>query len=166
MWGCKFDFLSRWSSRLGSTASVAPWVGTQIRDNCHWISLARWGHLLGSADGQSSCLGSLLRLCCWQEYHLPRSESRWCDPSILPPFFITIWSPEVESFRVQQWSLWDETQVGLLGSTSQCWVSWMFTLDFLSPYRRIHRSSEGRPLSAVLGWPGEKGDAARVEPLL
>ena len=70
----------------------------------------------------------------------------------------------MESFRVQQWSLSGKTQVGLLGSTSQCWVSWMFTLDFLYPYQRIHKSSEGRPPSAVLCWPGEIGNAARGKP--
>lgn len=79
------------------------------------------------------------------------------DAIILAPhsFTVSTWSPQVESYRVHQWSLWGETEVGLLGSALQCEVSWMFTLDSL--FLPLENPQvQGGPFSAVLCWPGEQ----------
>lgn len=50
--------------RTSFMASMAHWLGVQIRQNFHLSSLARWGLWLGSADGHSRWLVYLLRHFC------------------------------------------------------------------------------------------------------
>ena len=45
-----------------------------IRQKSALSFLARWGHQLDSADGQSRWLISLLECCCEEELSLPRSQ--------------------------------------------------------------------------------------------
>lgn len=55
-------------------AGMAHWLGVQIRSNSHKLPGQMVNFWMGSANGQSRWLVSLLRGCSWQEYRLQRSE--------------------------------------------------------------------------------------------
>lgn len=73
-WDWGFIPLSRKGYRMAFMAYMVCWLGIQIRQDCRPNSLVRWGHQLGSPDGQSSWLISVLVCYCKQEYDLPRSD--------------------------------------------------------------------------------------------
>lgn len=73
---CGFAALPRCGSTTPWPAQSTAWG--QVRQTCPLNFLARQGPLLCPADGQTRCLGSLLRHHCQQECGPPRSE---CKPS-------------------------------------------------------------------------------------
>lgn len=96
---------------MGSTASMTHWLGTQVRLNCQWCSLAKWGYQLISAGGQSQWLGFLLDCCCRQEIW---STKKWVLVSVNPSqLSIPTWLPVAWTYRFPQWPPWSETQVDL-----------------------------------------------------
>lgn len=59
---------------MGLMVSMVHWLEIHISQNCQPSALDRWGHRLGSADGQRYRLASLLECCFKQEGSLPMSE--------------------------------------------------------------------------------------------
>lgn len=88
--------------------------------NFQLSSLARWSHQLGSADGQSHCLESLLRFTASRDAVCQALYAGFCKPCPV------LWFPVFKPAHLSSVSC--EALSGLPGRCSTEWGNWMHTL--------------------------------------